>query len=200
MGLLSRLKADARSIAGTEPDARMTPTSILAMLKYDGYCALALTRIREAAVRHRIPGVNWVLRMAQLTFYNIEISKEATLGDGVNFVHTLGVVIGGNSQIGERTAFLGNATIGNLNNRGFPKVGRDVIIGAGARVLGPITIGDGAQVGANAVVMTDVPAGATAVGVPAVVKIRETRTGPRASDGGAADPSRGRPVARPDRA
>ena len=115
--------------------------------------------------------------MVQMALYNIEISKEARIGEGVYFMHTNGIVIGGDAKIGARTIFLGSITIGNLDNRGYPTIGEDVIIGAGARILGPITIGDRARIGANAVVVRDVPAGATAVGVPAVV--RPERTSPR---------------------
>jgi serine O-acetyltransferase len=109
----------------------------------------------------------------QMAIYGIEIAKDVELGEGVYFMHTLGVVIGGDARIGARTLFLGNITVGNLENRGYPTIGEDVIIGAGARILGPVTIGAGARIGANAVVVSDVPMGATAVGIPAVVKVRK---------------------------
>jgi len=102
----------------------------------------------------------------------VEISKDAHLGEGVNLLHTGGVIIGGDSRIGARTLLLGSITIGNLDNKGYPRIGEDVIVGAGARILGPVTIGRGAKIGANAVVVSDVPEGATAVGVPAVVRTK----------------------------
>lgn len=139
-------------------------------VSYDGYAVLAMNRARAFARRWHIPFVNRALRLTQMALYDIEIDKDAELGEGVNFMHTIGVVIGGDAKVGARTMFMGNITIGNLENRGYPRIGKDVVIGAGARILGPITIGDGARIGANAVVVADVPPGATAVGVPAVVR------------------------------
>lgn len=177
MGLLDSLARDATSLARAQPEGRVTAKSLARAVSYDGYAVLAMSRLRTAAFRWHLPGANRALRMAQMVLYNIEISKEARLGEGVYFMHTNGIVIGGDAKIGARTIFLGSITIGNLENRGYPTIGEDVIIGAGARILGPITIGDRARIGANAVVVRDVPAGATAVGVPAVV--RAERTSPR---------------------
>lgn len=156
-----------------QPGGVVSARGVVQTLGYDGYAVLALTRAREAASRWRIPGANRALRMTQMVLYGIEISKEARIGEGVLFLHTSGVVIGGDSTIGARTLFLGSITVGNRNNSGYPTIGEGVVIGAGARILGPIHIGDGAQIGANAVVVTDVPAGAIAVGVPAVVRRRD---------------------------
>ena len=146
-------------------------------LTYDGTQVLALERMRKAAARWRIPLVGGILRRAQVALFGAEIAKEARLGEGVLFLHTVGVVIGGDSQIGDRVMFLGSNTIGSNKKSGFPRIGNDVVIGAGARILGEITIGDGASIGANAVVLHDVPPGASAVGVPAVVKPRPNGQG-----------------------
>lgn len=139
-------------------------------LLHDGFAVLALTRVRELARRWHVPGVNRVLRLAQTALYGIEIGKDVRLGAGVCFVHTLGTVIGGDARLGARVRLLGGVTIGTAKDNGYPVIGDDVVIGAGARILGPVTIGRGATIGANAVVLTDVPAGARAVGVPAVVR------------------------------
>jgi serine O-acetyltransferase len=109
--------------------------------------------------------------------FGIEIARDAELGEGVVFLHTVGIVIGGDSRIGDRVVFLGGNTIGTINNSGYPRIGNDVVIGAGARVLGPVTVGDGASIGANAVVLRDVPAGFVALGVPAVARPRRTQSG-----------------------
>jgi serine O-acetyltransferase len=176
MGLVSDLVRDALSLARAHGEGQVTPRSIVGAMSCDGYAVLAMSRVRAFASRWHIPVVNRALRMAQMTVYNIEISKEARLGEGVNLNHTGGVIIGGDSLIGARTLLLGSITIGNLDNRGYPRIGEDVVIGAGARILGPITIGRGAKIGANAVVLSDVPEGATAVGIPAVVRVKERRT------------------------
>lgn len=177
MGLVSDLVSDALSLARTIGQGQVTARSMFGALSCDGYTVLAMTRVRSFASRWHIPGVNRALRLAQMTVFNIEISKEARLGEGVNLNHTGGVIIGGDAEIGARTLLLGSITIGNLDNRGYPRIGEDVVIGAGARILGPITIGRGAKIGANAVVLCDVPEGATAVGIPAVVRVKNGRVG-----------------------
>jgi len=151
---------------------RAGPLELAKTFAYDGSQVLALARLRAAAARWRIPVVGGILRRAQVALFGTEISADARLGNGILFLHTVGVVIGGDSQIGDRVVFLGSNTIGSNKKSGCPRIGNDVVIGAGARILGEITIGAGASIGANAVVLRDVPAGASAVGVPAVVRLR----------------------------
>jgi serine O-acetyltransferase len=117
--------------------------------------------------------VNHALRVVTTVLYSIEIGSEVALGEGVNFTHTLCTVVGGTSKIGARVKFMGNNTIGTAKDNGYPVIEDDAVIGCGARVLGPIRIGRGAMIGANAVVLTDVPPGAVATGIPA--KIHERR-------------------------
>jgi serine O-acetyltransferase len=88
----------------------------------------------------------------------------------VYFVHTLGTVVGGDSKISARVRILGSNTIGTVKDNGCPVIEDDGVIGCGARVLGRIRIGARAQIGANAVVLHDVPADALAAGVPAVTR------------------------------
>jgi serine O-acetyltransferase len=77
------------------------------------------------------------------------------------------VVVGGTARVGDRVKFMGNNTVGTAKDNGYPVIEDDVLIGAGARLLGPIRVGAGAIIGANAVVLEDVPPGALAVGIPA---------------------------------
>jgi serine O-acetyltransferase len=139
-------------------------------LSSDGFKVLVLTRLREASRRWHIPGVNHLLRLVTTVLFSVEVGNDIQLGRGVNFTHTLGTVVGGTSVLGDRVTLLGNNTIGTAKDNGCPVIGNDVVIGCGARVLGPVRIGDGAFIGANAVVLDDVPAGATATGIPAVVR------------------------------
>jgi serine O-acetyltransferase len=169
---LRHLVGDALSIARTYGQGQLTARSLGQSVLYDGYAVLAMNRTRELARRWYVPGVNRALRLAQMAIYGIEIGKEVQLGEGVVFVHTLGTVIGGDARIGDRVRVMGGVTIGTAKDNGYPRIGDDVTIGAGARILGPVTVGDGAVIGANAVVLTDVPAGAVAVGVPATVAAR----------------------------
>lgn len=138
----------------------------------DSYAVMATTRIREASRRWHVPVVNRLLRLTQSVLFGIELGKDIELGDGVYMVHTLGTVIGGTSRVGKRVRFMGNNTVGSAKDNGCPVIEDDVLVGCGARILGPIRIGARAQIGANAVVVTDVPADAVAIGVPAVIRVR----------------------------
>lgn len=180
--------AIARNFHGTR---RPEVLEVIATMSHDGSLALCLSRLRQAAGRHGVPLVGSGLRRVQTALFGIEIARNVQLGEGVVFLHTVGVVIGGDARIGDRVVFLGGNTVGSLNNRGYPRIGNDVVIGAGARILGPVTIGDGATIGANAVVLSDVPEGATAVGVPAVVRPRGSRQGvsPRPDQENAPEPT-----------
>ena len=135
---------------------------------HDGFKVLLLTRCREAARRRRIPGLNHLLRMATRVLYGIDIGNEVEFGPGVHFSHSMGTVIGGPSTIGARVQFMGNNTVGTAKANGCPIIEADVVLGCGSRILGPVRVGRGAVIGANAVVLHDVPSGATAVGVPAL--------------------------------
>jgi serine O-acetyltransferase len=96
-----------------------------------------------------------------------DIPLNCSLGGGLLLPHPSGVVIHPGARVGVNCIIFQQVTLGTLGESGAPVVGGDVLLGAGAKVLGGVTIGDHAQVGANAVVLRDVPAGATAVGIPA---------------------------------
>ncbi len=172
MGLFRKMAADAFELAralGKERRAPSVKDAVRAALSQDGYKVLLMSRVRESARKWHVPGVNHALRLVTTVLYSIEIGNDIELGDGINFTHTLGTVIGGTSKVGARVKFMGNNTIGTAKDNGCPVIEDDVTIGCGARVLGPIRIGRGAFIGANAVVLTDVPAGAIASGIPAKV-------------------------------
>jgi serine O-acetyltransferase len=176
--MLLTLLRDATEFARvSRPGGAAARPALRDALLHDGFAVLALTRVRELARRWHVPGVNRFVRLAQTALYGIEIGKDVHLGQGVCFVHTIGNVIGGDARLGARVRVLGNVTIGTAKDNGYPVIGDDVTIGAGARILGPVTIGRGATIGANAVVLTDVPAGAVAIGIPAVVRRRANSKG-----------------------
>jgi len=182
MGLLRNLARDAIELAramkakgSDKPSQMATPSAkeaVKVALSQDGYKVLLTTRVREAARRWHVPGVNHALRLATTVLYGIEIGNDIELGEGVNFAHTLGTVIGGDSKVGARVKFMGNNTVGTAKDNGCPVIEDDVVVGCGARILGPIRIGKGAFIGANAVVLSDVPPGAVVSGIPAKVHKR----------------------------
>lgn len=178
MRFLREMIGDSVAIARWFGGGELRTATLLATMSHDGSLVLMMSRVREAALRWHIPVVGSALRRLQTALYGVEISRNVRLGEGVVFVHTVGIVIGGDAQVGDRVVFLGGNTVGTLDWRGYPKIGNDVLVGAGARILGPVKIGDGAAIGANAVVLCDVPAGATAVGVPAVIRQKKAVPAP----------------------
>jgi len=135
----------------------------------DAFILLIMFRTRRWLRRHHIPLVNRVMRIMETALFAIELGNDVELGSGVVFMHTVGTVVGGDAKIGDECIFLGGNTIGANGGHGHPRIGARTVIGAGARVLGEITIGEDCVLGANAVVVADVPAGKVAVGIPARV-------------------------------
>jgi serine O-acetyltransferase len=162
------LLADARQLL-TASQKQTGFRQVMHIMGTDAYWLIVLFRLRRVVRRLHIPFANRILRLVQMMFGGIEIGNDVTLGRGVFFIHSFGVVIGGTAQIGDRVRFLGSNTVGTARDNGYPTIEEDVQLGAGARVLGPVRIGARAVIGANAVVLTDIPADAVAVGAPARV-------------------------------
>jgi len=96
-----------------------------------------------------------------------DVDLQATLGKGLMLPHPNGVVIHGEARIGDDCMIMQQVTVGMIDEGEVPVIGNRVYIGAGAKIIGNVTVGDGARIGANAVVVNDVPSNATAVGIPA---------------------------------
>lgn len=166
--MFSRLREDIAVVFDRDPAAR-TRWEVLTC--YPGLHAL--TWHRWVANPLWRSGWRWLGRWLShwsrwLT--GIEIHPGATLGRRVFIDHGMGVVIGETAEVGDDCTLYHGVTLGGTSwNQGkrHPTLGRAVVVGAGAKILGPILVGDGAKVGSNAVVVRDVPAGATAVGIPA---------------------------------
>ena len=131
--------------------------------------------IRSAWLRKPFSFLYKLLRTAVQIAAGIELPCEARVGRRLVIEHFGGIVVSGDAVIGDDVRIRQGVTIGlkSTGVRGAPVVGNRVDIGAGAKLLGDIRIGDGAVIGANAVVLCDVPAGALAVGIPAVIKPRK---------------------------
>lgn len=141
------------------------------------FWAMAVYRFgRWSLERTTRPG-RWITsKIYGLLFLGVELAtgitlnREATVGEGFHLVHSGNIKVHPGVVIGDRVGLMHDVTLGtNMERGGVPRLGNDVFIGAGAKILGAITIGDGARVAANSLVLNDVPPGATAIGVPARV-------------------------------
>jgi serine O-acetyltransferase len=166
--MFAKLREDIGVVFQRDPAAR---SAWEVLTCYPGLHALVWHR----AVTHRLwrMGARWLARWLShwsrwLT--GIEIHPGATIGRRVFIDHGMGIVIGETAEVGDDCTLYHGVTLGGTSwNKGkrHPTLGRAVVLGAGAKILGPVLVGDGAKVGCNAVVVRDVPAGATAVGIPA---------------------------------
>ncbi len=170
--ILHDLIGDAEELARNAFGSNDRSAIARAVITSDSYQITAIQRVREFARAWHVPGLNHMLRVVQTAYHGIEIGNAVTLGKGVYFVHPLGIVIGGDAKVGDRVRFYGNNTVGTAKDNGYPVIEDDVVIGAGARILGPIRVGARSVIGANAVVVTDVPPDSLAVGVPAKIRPR----------------------------
>ncbi len=164
---LKRIKDDMDSIFPRDPAARSRWEIAFC---YPGFHALMIYRISHKlwAIKLRFPArfLSYVARI----FTGIEIHPGATIGKRLFIDHGMGVVIGETARVGDDVTIYQGVTLGGTSlhkDQRHPHVGNNVIIGSGAQVLGPIRVGDGVRIGANAVVVSDAPDGATMVGIPA---------------------------------
>ena len=158
---------DLRAPFGRDPAVR---NLLEVALCYPGFHALLFYRVSHWLWCHglKLPG-RFVSHLGRF-FSGIEIHPGATIGQGLFIDHGMGVVIGETAEVGDNVTLYHGVTLGGTSwNQGkrHPTLARDVIVGAGAKILGPIVIGEGAAVGSNAVVLKDVAAGTTVVGIPA---------------------------------
>lgn len=162
--------------------------AVVKVLLTDGTCAMVLYRLMQWSHRYRLVPLAMVFNKLNAVCCNCIIGRGAEFGPGFVLIHSTGVVINGRVRGGENVFVEHQVTVG-AERRQSPVLGNDVFLGAGAKVLGDIQLGDGVRVGANAVVIDDVPAQATVVGIPArVVRIRST-TPEDAANANAASPA-----------
>jgi serine O-acetyltransferase len=165
--MFSRIREDIQCVFERDPAAR-TVWEVLTC--YPGFHALQLHRMSHGLWRARL---RWLARFSShVTRFltGIEIHPGAIIGRRVFIDHGMGVVIGETAEIGDDCTLYHGVTLGGVSwNKGkrHPTLGKGVVVGAGAKILGPFLVGDGAKVGSNSVVVKEVPAGATVVGIPA---------------------------------
>jgi serine O-acetyltransferase len=157
---------EVKNVQKRDPAAR----SILeVVLLYQGLHALIHHRIGHYFYQRNLFLIARLISQASRFFTGIEIHPGASIGKDFFIDHGMGVVIGETSIIGDNVLLYQGATLGGTGlekGKRHPTIGNNVVIGAGAKVLGNITIGDNSYIGANAVVIKDVPANSTVVGVP----------------------------------
>lgn len=174
---------DARSILKKDPAARSLAEVVLL---YPGYHALLWYRLAHRLYRRKHFFLARLLSQLGRSFTGIEIHAGAQIGRGLFIDHGAGVVIGETAVVGDNCTIYHGVTLGGTGKgegKRHPTVGNDVLLGAGVKVLGPIEIGDGSRIGAGSVVLRPVPAGATAIGIPAaVVRQNGRRVDPPASE------------------
>ena len=176
--LFKNLKYDLKKVMENDPAAR---GKIEVFLLYPTIHALIAYRIAHYFYNKKLFFIARLISQISRFFTGIEIHPGAKIGRGLVIDHGMGVVIGETAEIGDDVLLYHGVTLGGTGKdkgKRHPTLGNNVVIGAGAKVLGPIYIGSNSKIGANSVVLKDVPDGATAVGIPAknIIKVKEERS------------------------
>lgn len=173
--MFDRIREDIRCTFERDPAAR---TAFEVLTTYPGLHAVLAHRVSHVLWNNHLKWLARFLSTVARFFTGIEIHPAARIGRRFFIDHGMGVVIGETAEVGDNCTLYHSVTLGGTSwekGKRHPTLENDVVVGAGAKVLGPITIGAGSRVGSNAVVVKDVPPGSTVVGVPAHV-VRRQRT------------------------
>ena len=171
--MFGKIRRDIQAVRERDPAARST---FEVLLCYPGVHALALHRVAHAIWRR-----GWTITARFLSHIarfltGIEIHPAARLGPGLFIDHGMGVVIGETAEVGENVTLLQGVTLGRTSlkrEKRHPTLGNNVVVGAGAKIIGAFKIGDGSRIGAGSVVVREVPTNSVVVGVPGRVTYRD---------------------------
>ncbi len=166
---LQDVAATVHAVKSRDPAARSTAE---VLFLYSGVHAVIAHRKAHKLLEDGHPFLARVVSQTARHFTGIEIHPGAKIGKGLLIDHGMGVVIGETAEIGDNCTIYQGVTLGGTGKdvgKRHPTLGDNVMVGAGAKILGPVTIGSGSKVAANAVVLHEVPADCTAVGIPAKV-------------------------------
>lgn len=153
------------------------PAAMLKTLASDGTSAMILYRLMQGSREARLVPLELVFNKLNAIVNECVIGRGTEFGPGFVIIHANGIVINGEVRGGAKVRLEHQVTIGNAGHGSSPVLGNDIYVGAGAKVIGSIAVGDGAKVGANAVVVHDVAPETTVVGIPAKpVKKRDAAT------------------------
>lgn len=176
MNKLARIREEVEVIRDRDPAAR---NSIEVLLTYSGLHAILAYRLSHKLLLHHKPTLARIVSQVARFFTGIEIHPGARIGRRLFIDHGMGVVIGETTVIGDDCTIYQGVTLGGTgkdHGKRHPTLGNNVTVGSGAKVLGPFHVGDNAKIAAGAVVLKEVPANATAVGVPArIVRMNGVR-------------------------
>lgn len=164
--MLKQLWEDAKSIAERDPAAKNVFEVILL---YSGFHALCWYRLAHAFYKSKLFFLARMFSQIGRFFTGVEIHPGAVIGKGLFIDHGMGVVIGETAEIGDYCTIYHGATLGGTGKdkgKRHPTIGNNVLISTGAKILGPFKVGDNSRIGANAVVLNEVEADTTVVGVP----------------------------------
>lgn len=167
--LIKFLKEEIAVVKEKDPAAR---SWFEILLTYSGLHAIIYYRISHFFYKHNLFTIARIISQHARHKTGIEIHPGAKIGKGFFIDHGMGVVIGETAEIGDNCLLYQGVTLGGTGKdkgKRHPTLGNNIMVGSGAKVLGPINIGDNCKIAANAVVLKDVPPGSTAVGVPAKV-------------------------------
>ncbi|TYP47022.1 serine O-acetyltransferase EpsC [Thermosediminibacter litoriperuensis] len=172
MSLLKTIRDDIQVIFDRDPAAK----SILeVILCYPGFHAILMHRIAHFFYKRKLFLIARIISQVARFFTGIEIHPGAKIGKGFFIDHGMGVVIGETTEIGDNVTLYQGVTLGGTGKekgKRHPTLGNNIVVGAGAKILGPIKIGDNCKIGAGAVVLKDVPPNCTVVGVPGKAVVR----------------------------
>jgi len=164
-------RRDIQAVKDRDPAAR---GAIEIVLSYPGLHAIWMHRLAHHLEENRLPLLPRLISMFARAVTGVEIHQGAKIGHGLFIDHGMGVVIGETAEIGENVTMYQGVTLGGTGKekgKRHPTIGDNVVIAAGASVLGPITVGKNSKVGAGAVVLKDVPLNCTVVGVPGRITV-----------------------------
>jgi len=178
--MLDSIKQDIEAIKERDPAAR---NSLEVLLLYSGLHAIMLHRPAHWLYRRRAYFPARLISQFSRFITGIEIHPGAVIGNGVLIDHGSGVVIGETAEVGDNCTIYQGVTLGGTGKdkgKRHPTLGKDVMVGSGAKILGPYVIGDGSKIASNAVVLQPLPSNSTAVGVPArVVRVEGKKVATR---------------------
>ena len=165
--MFKNIRADIKAVRERDPAAR---SSFEILLMYPSVAALFWHRVAHTLFKLKFKFLARLISQLTRFFTGIEIHPGAKIGKGVFIDHGMGVIIGETAEVGDNCTIYQGVTLGGTGKdvgKRHPTIGNNVMIGSGAKVLGPFTVGDNSKIAANAVVLNPVPPNCTCVGVPA---------------------------------